>query len=175
MAKRSSLGQEISREWGLRGVGWLCWCAHLTLLAMSGPTCCQVSSPCKLAVLVVKELEIHDMVWVMWSMQQAVMLRAASSQSAAWGALPSCCTISSPHTAAVSTRASWGPQPDPGCSHPHLDTFIHPLPWCPHFFLLKGVKAGAWMPTDVGFLPFWPPRSCISPFLSGPVCRGRQW
>lgn len=157
---------------GCVGWGWLWWCHHLTLSAMSGSTCCQVCSPCKLSVLVVTELEIYDMVWVVWSMQQAVMLHLLHPK--ALHEEPPVPAVPSPHhTLQLSA-------PKPLESHSQalgtpMPTFIHPLPWCPYFFLLKGVKAGAWVPIDVGFLPFRPSRSCISPFISDLVCKGRLW
>lgn len=175
MPKWSSLGQEISGEWGLRGMGMAVMMppphpfGHVWLYMLPGFQSMQAFCAGGYRA------------WDIWYGLGRVVHTAgsdapsASSQSAAWGALPSCSAISSPHTAALSTKACWEPQPGPGCSHPHLNNFIHPLPWCPHFFLLKGVKAGAWVPIDVGFLPFWPSRSCISPFISDLVCKGRLW
>lgn len=77
--------------------------SHLALLAMPNAEYCQVSSPCKPSGLVVKDLGISDVFWVVLSVQQVMMLLAATSQRVARGARPS---FSSPGPAAPITTAS---------------------------------------------------------------------
>lgn len=132
MAKRSSLGQEISGEWGLRGVGVAMMMppphsfSHIWLYMLPGFQSMQAFCAGGYRA------------WDIWYGLGRVVHAAgsdapsASSQSTAWGALHSCCAVSSPHTAALSTKASWEPQPGSGYSHTHL----HPSTAMVSIFLL---------------------------------------
>jgi len=75
--------------WWRRGCCAAVQCPHLTGLAISNPAYCQVYCSCKFSGVVFKGLGMCDMVWIVWFVQQAMMLLSAASQSPARRAFPS--------------------------------------------------------------------------------------